>query len=73
MKSINNYEIYEVKYPGWSPNSLDFINECISTDPSQRLGAKNGAKELKNHPWLKDIDWKILKECRYQSPLLQKL
>jgi len=29
----------------------------LAKDPSQRLGSKEGAKELKRHPWMKDVDF----------------
>ena len=42
---------------GWSLESLDFVNKLIQRKPLNRLGGKNGIIELKNHPWLKDIQW----------------
>lgn len=32
-------------------------------DPQNRLGSKNDAAEVKEHPWFKDIDWEgVLKK-----------
>ncbi|KAG8865273.1 hypothetical protein FRB96_000163 [Tulasnella sp. 330] len=41
----------------YSPEAGDFMNRLLSSDPKKRLGAE-GAEEVKNHPWLKDVDWK---------------
>lgn len=29
-------------------------------DPKNRLGAKNGIRDLKEHPFLKDVNWETL-------------
>lgn len=29
-------------------------------DPQQRLGAKDGIQELKDHPFLADVNWQTL-------------
>ena len=40
----------------WSPHSLDFINKLLLRNPDQRLGS-NGIEEIKEHPWLADVEW----------------
>lgn len=40
----------------FSPEVMDFMNRLMASDPKQRLGY-NGASEVKEHAWLKDIDW----------------
>ncbi|KAG8902350.1 hypothetical protein FRB99_004564, partial [Tulasnella sp. 403] len=40
----------------FSPEAMDFMARLLTNDPKQRLGY-NGAEEVRNHPWLKDIDW----------------
>lgn len=40
----------------FSPEAMDFMQRLLTSDPKQRLGY-NGAQEVKEHPWLKDIDW----------------
>jgi hypothetical protein len=38
-------------------------------EPYNRLGA-NGPNEVKLHVWLKDVDWKSLKEKLLETPLI---
>lgn len=44
---------------GWSPESMDFANALLIRDPQSRLGA-SGIEELKEHEWLRQIDWSRL-------------
>jgi hypothetical protein len=41
---------------GWSMEAADFINKLIQRKPANRLGL-NGPNEVKQHIWLKDVDW----------------
>ena len=43
-----------------SPEAKSFIQSLLCFDPSQRLGA-NGAEEVKQHPFLRGIDWANLR------------
>ena len=52
---------------GWSVNSADFINKLIQRKYIKRLG-NNNIDEIKNHPWLSDIDWKKLYLHQLISP-----
>ena len=56
---------------GWSENSRDFINKLLQRRPIKRLGY-TGIKELKNHIWLKDINWDLLKNKKIKSPFIPK-
>ena len=56
---------------GWSDNSKDFINRLLQRRPVKRLGY-TGIKELKNHLWLKDIDWNLLKNKKLRAPYIPK-
>ncbi|CAN6298053.1 unnamed protein product [Urochloa humidicola] len=42
-----------------SMEAQDLINKLLTEDPHQRLGA-NGASEVKQHPFFKDISWDTL-------------
>lgn len=44
---------------GWSAESADFVNKLLQRKPFKRLGM-NGVDEIKNHFWLKDVQWKEL-------------
>ena len=38
----------------------DFLQRLLVKDPKQRLGATRGIEELKEHPWLADVNWQTL-------------
>jgi serine/threonine-protein kinase RIM15 len=40
----------------FSPEARDFMERLMTTDPKQRLGY-NGAQEVKNHPFLRGVEW----------------
>jgi serine/threonine protein kinase len=42
---------------GISDECTDFIKKLLIRNPKTRLGAKYGFHEIKNHPWLRDINW----------------
>ena len=48
-------------------NILDFINRLLKRKKQKRLGY-NGCKEIKNHPWFKDIKWEQIEKCTFNSP-----
>lgn len=54
---------------GWSVQAADFINKCLQRKPANRLGV-HGPNEVKQHIWLKDIDWGQLQQRKLKSPLL---
>ena len=53
----------------WSDESRDFINLLLQRKPKKRLGF-NGIKEIKNHPWMNDINWELLMEKKIQAPFI---
>ena len=53
---------------GWDDISvLDFINGLLKRKKSKRLG-KNGINEIKNHPWLKNVEWSFYENKAIESP-----
>jgi len=54
---------------GWSCESADFINKLLQRKPANRLGLR-GASEVKEHPWLKDYNWKDLYEKKIKAPFI---
>mmetsp|Transcript_20581 Transcript_20581/g.18222 ORF Transcript_20581/g.18222 Transcript_20581/m.18222 type:complete len:125 (-) Transcript_20581:230-604(-) len=54
---------------GWSYEAADFINQCIKRKKFERLGHR-GVSEVKNHPWLKDFDWKGLYNKTLPAPFV---
>ena len=57
---------------GWSETAADFINKLIQRKQIKRLGY-NGVEEIKNHPWLKDTNWKEIYLHRMKSPFIIEL
>lgn len=43
--------------------AIDLIEKLLVIDPKKRLGA-NGAEEVMNHPFFKDVDWVNLRKIR---------
>ena len=42
----------------------------IQRKPQNRLGAQNGATDIKNHPWLRNFPWKDLNEKKLKAPFV---
>ena len=62
--------IDEDKIPGnWSIEATDFINKLLLRKAKKRLGA-NGIIELKNHIWMKDVDWESLELKKIKPPFV---
>jgi hypothetical protein len=47
-------EKYKIQY---TDELRDFIMALLNKDASQRLGAKDDAAEIKQHPVFKDLNW----------------
>lgn len=43
-----------------NPDAKDFLQKLLVKDPKARLGATRGIAELKEHPFLADVNWKTL-------------
>ena len=50
---------------GWSIESADFINKLLIRKPESRLGSN----KIKEHPWIKDYDWKGIFENKIEHRL----
>lgn len=60
----------QVKMPAngkWSKELRHFIDRLIQRKAQKRLGF-NGIEEIKNHPWLEDIEWEKLLSKSLKSP-----
>jgi serine/threonine protein kinase len=51
----------------WSPSICDFLNRLLKRKPEERLG-RNGPEEVKQHEWLRMIDWVKLAKKEVVSP-----
>lgn len=48
---------------------MDFVNRLIQRKPHLRLGY-GGIKEIKEHPWLRELPWKKLYNKQLESPFV---
>ena len=55
---------------GWSNDSVDFINQLLRRKIGERLGSKEGTKELMRHPWLKYYPWEELIKKNLMAPFV---
>ena len=53
----------------WSEDSRDFINLLLQRKPKKRLGY-NGVNEIKQHSWMKGIDWNLLFQKKIEAPFI---
>ena len=51
--------------------AFDLISKLCETDVNKRLG-KN-VDDIKNHPFFKDIDWKMLEQKKLQPPFVPRV
>ena len=69
----NQVQIKKFNIPeNWSETCADFINKLIQRKQAKRLGY-NGIEEIKNHPWLKDINWKEIYLHKIKSPFVPEI
>ena len=69
----NQVQIKKFSIPeGWSESAADFINKLIQRKQFKRLGY-NGIDEIKNHPWIKDTNWKEIYLHNMKSPFIPEL
>jgi serine/threonine protein kinase len=46
----------------------NFVKRLLNRNPKHRLGAEDGAEELKRHPFFSDVDWEALSEKSITPP-----
>ena len=66
-----NIGIKTLKVYGWSIEGGDFINKMMKRKFRKRLGYY-GINEIKNHPWLRDVNWDNLLMKKIKSPYIPK-
>lgn len=55
--------------PDWSPEAGDFANQLLQRKPQNRLG-RNGIGEVKEHPWVKNVNWSGLMQRKLLAPFV---
>lgn len=58
----------QVHFEGLPPTAKDILIKLLEKDPLSRLGGKNGAPEIKNHPFFQDTNWHDLLQRTYTTP-----
>ncbi|OMJ12041.1 cAMP-dependent protein kinase type 1 [Smittium culicis] len=74
----DHYKLYErilsgrVRWPNhFDPIARDLVEKLITSDLSSRYGnLKNGSKDIKNHPWFEEVNWKKLARLEIAAPLI---
>lgn len=57
-----------------SASSIDLIKRMLTVDPNDRLGCFAGAeKDIMNHPFYEDIDWKQMSSKKAEAPFKPKV
>ena len=57
-------------FPPWVPeNARDMCNKLLDKNPQTRLGSRRGAREIKEHPWVRDMDWEKLFRKKITPPI----
>ncbi|XP_072538534.1 cGMP-dependent protein kinase 1 isoform X2 [Salminus brasiliensis] len=60
-----------VEFPSTiSKTATDFIKRLCRENPSERLGQKNGVKDIRAHKWLDGFDWLALREGSHSPPIV---
>ena len=60
----------QIKKSKFSKNSQDLVRKLLEKDVSLRLGSKNGAEEIKGHPFFRGINWTQLFEKKIKPPFI---
>jgi serine/threonine protein kinase len=56
-----------------SDDCKDLISKLLNVDEKRRLGAgRNGPRDIKTHPFFKDIDWVMFENKRIKAPPILK-
>ena len=48
----------------------DLLQRLTHKLPEKRLGKKDGAREIKNHPFFRNVDWKAVIDKRTKPPIV---
>ena len=50
---------------------IDCINSLLNQNGEKRLGAKNGVSEIQDHTFFKGLNWDLIYQHKYLSPLTE--
>ena len=73
----NDLNIYDkkIKFHSWiEENAKDLINKLLNKVPEKRIGSgKEGAENIKKHPFFSDIDWNKALNKELRPPFIPKI
>ena len=71
---FKNIEKAELLIPNFiSQKAQKFLRDLLKKDPENRLGSKRDVEEIKEHPYMKGVDWdKVYKRQYIPPPIIQK-
>jgi hypothetical protein len=59
-----------LSYPPWVPElARDMCNRLLDKNPQTRLGSRRGAREVKEHAWVRDVEWEKLFRKKITPPI----
>nr|AML76436.1 putative LOV domain-containing protein [Kirkia wilmsii] len=64
QKTFANILHKDLKFPGSTPVSLQakqLMYRLLHRDPKNRLGSREGANEVKKHPFFKGVNWALIR------------
>lgn len=64
QKTFTNILHKDLKFPGSIPASLQakqLMYRLLHRDPKNRLGSREGANEVKNHPFFRGVNWALIR------------
>lgn len=57
-------------FPPWVPEQArDMVNKLLDKNPQTRLGSRRGAREVKEHSWVRNMDWEKLFRKKITPPI----
>lgn len=77
QKTFANILHKDLKFPGSIPASLQakqLMYRLLHRDPKNRLGSREGANELKRHPFFRGINWALvrcMKPPKLEAPIFE--
>ncbi|KAI8072073.1 camp-dependent protein kinase 5 [Thamnidium elegans] len=65
----------KIRWPSYfDPNAKDLLKHLLTSDLSRRYGnLKNGANDIKNHPWFQGVDFERVANRQIRAPYIPQI
>lgn len=65
----------KIRWPSYfDPNAKDLLKHLLTSDLSRRYGnLKNGANDIKNHPWFHGVDFERVANRQIRAPYIPQI